>query len=106
MESPQSNVASLPGVAASARGRVNPDQQEAVIKMSVVKECVGELERLYTKKQEASEDFNTAVKSIAEKAGINSGPLKKFVVARCKEKIPEVTRDQEQLALLLFDVGE
>jgi hypothetical protein len=107
MEAPQSNVASLPGIGRpDATGRVNPDGQEMVIDEKVVVAALPGLERLYREKQEASEAFNDAVKKAAEKAGVNSGPLKKLVVARCKEKTEELARDQEQLALMLFAASE
>ena len=89
-----------------AKGRLNQDQQEAVINLAPVKERIEELERLYNRRLEASTAFGDAIKACAEKAGLNAGPLKKFVIARVKEKLPELQRDQDQLALLFFDVGE
>lgn len=87
------------------KGRKDASGQEEVINISLVKKSIKELCHLYMQKQQHSANFNDGVKAVAEKAGINAGPLKKYVVARCKKKLFELDRDQAQLALLFYDLG-
>lgn len=107
MEAPQSNIASLPGIGRpEATGRINTDGQEAVIDEKVIIAAIPGLERLYRAKVAASDAFNDAVKKGAKAGGCNAGPLKKLIVARCKESTEELRRDQEQLALMLFATAD
>ncbi len=89
----------------AAKGRINPDKQEAIITLAPVKERIEELERLYQRKEDLAVAFNDGVKACAQKAGLNASVLKKFVIARLNDQLPEMHCEQDQLALLLFDVG-
>jgi hypothetical protein len=89
-----------------ARGRKNSEGQEAIIYTTKAKNEIERLIKLKTKSEEAAEDFNNAVKHVAEQAGIQAGVLRKFVNARAGEKYEDEKRRCEQLALLFEEVGE
>lgn len=87
-------------------GRKDEHHQEKVIDLSLVSDSIDELVRLYKSAAEVAEDYSTAIKETAEKAGINAGALRKFVTAKAGEKYEERKRDCEQLSLLFEEVGE
>jgi len=87
------------------RGRIDANQQEAIVKLDPVKERIVELEELYANAIQAKEDFSEAVKVTAEASGLIAGVLRKFVVARVKDKQEERQRECEQLQFLFDEVG-
>ena len=89
-----------------ARGRKDADKQEAVISTKPVKDRIADLIALYIKAGEASDKFNDAVKATAEKAGLLSSVVRKFVVARASEKYEEEARKVEQLSLIFETLGD
>lgn len=82
------------------RGRVDSDQQEAIVKLEPVKERLEELEHLYSEALEAKESFSDAIKATAEESGLLAKVLRKFVVARVREQLDEKERECEQLTFL------
>jgi hypothetical protein len=100
------NVAEIGNGKRKPRGRIDSDQQDAVIKLDPVREKVEYLEQLYGDSCAAAEEFAEAVKSVAEQSGLLAAVVRKFVVARASEKFDEKKRQCEQLSLLFDDVGE
>jgi hypothetical protein len=83
------------------------DHQEAVIKLGVLEPAiVNTLVADYKHAQAAGEAFADGIKAQAEKAGIQSAVLRKFIVARAGEHFDDRKRDAQQLALLFEEVGE
>ena len=87
------------------RSRKDADKQEAVIKMSEVKDKIDYLLQLYKASEDAGNTYGEAVKSIAEKAGLQSSVVRKFVSARASEKFDDKKRDCEQLQLCFDKIG-
>ena len=87
-------------------GRIDGDGQEAVIKMGPVKDNIMELVNLYVEAGDANAKFNDAIKATAEKSGLLSSVVRKFVVARAGENFGETARKVEQLSLIFSEVGE
>ncbi len=88
-----------------ARGRKDQGT-EAVIKLGVVKERIDNLVKLYNAAATAKDDFSSAVKAVAEKAGLLSTVVNKFVAARAGENFEESKAKAQQLALVFEEVGE
>jgi hypothetical protein len=89
-----------------AKGRVSAEKQEQVCDSEAVKARLGELERAWTRSQEATADLGAVIKAVAEKAGYNAGPLRRFLNARMKDKLLDVERDNDQFTQLMLDLGE
>jgi hypothetical protein len=88
------------------RGRIDHDQQDAVIKLEPVREKVEHLEMLYGVAVAAKDHFADAVKTVAEESGLLAAVVRKFVVARASEKFDEKKRQCEQLSLVFEEVVE
>lgn len=86
-------------------GRRDAKGNEAAIETKFVKAALAELLVLYERKTDASEAFAAGVKATAERSGMLSVSVRRYVVARAKDKMSEVHREYEQLALLFLDVG-
>ncbi|MDA8260241.1 MAG: hypothetical protein M0Z99_32185 [Betaproteobacteria bacterium] len=87
------------------RGRKDAEKQEAVIKMKEVKDRIEDLVKLYNAAGDANDKLNDAIKATAEKAGLLSSVVRKFVVARAGENFEEAKRNVEQLSLCFDEVG-
>jgi len=86
------------------RGRLDSDQQEAVIKLEPVRDRIETLVQLYNDSQVAAQEFGEAVKEVAEEAGLLAKSVRKFVVAVACEKVEEQKRQCEQLSLLFDEI--
>jgi hypothetical protein len=83
------------------------DHQEAIIKLSelnplAIETMIADLKHA----QEASTIFGESIKMWAEKAGIQSSVLRKYIAARAGENFPDKKRDALQLSLLFEEIGE
>lgn len=88
-----------------ARGRKDQGT-EAVIKMEAVKDRIEDLVGLYNAAAQAKEDLSSAVKAVAEKAGLLATVVNKFVAARAGENFEEAKTKAQQLSLVFEEVGE
>jgi len=91
-------------IAKQARGRIDSDGQEAIIKLDPVRAKIDELQHLYFESREAAEAFSDAIKAVAEEAGLNAKALRTFVKASVDDKLEEKQRECEQLTLLFEEV--
>ena len=87
------------------RARKDKDGQEAIIKIGEVRDKIGYLIDMHNKAKDAGTDYGDAVKATAERAGISSSVLRKFVAARAGEKFDECAKEVEQLSLCFEEVG-
>jgi hypothetical protein len=82
------------------------DHQESVIKIDELKPAiVNTLIADYKHAQDAGETFAEGVKAQAEKAGIQSSVLRKFIVAKAGENFADKKRDALQLSLLFEELS-
>jgi hypothetical protein len=88
-----------------ARGRKETDGQEKVISTKPIRESVTELCQLKVKADAARDRLNVAVKAVAEKSGLLSSVVRKFVNARAGENFEEEKRKVEQLGLVFDEVS-
>jgi hypothetical protein len=98
---PEANVTAI---GKPPRGRIDPDSQEAVVKLDIVQERLEELQRLYIASCQAADDFSQAIKSSAEESGLLAKVLRRFVVALADDKVEEKKRECEQLSFLFEEV--
>lgn len=87
-----------------ARGRKNQGIEE-VPHSAPVMEVIEDLVHLHHKKEAANETYNAAVKKVAERAGLLTAVVNKFVAAKAGNKFEDEKRKVEQLALI-FDAAE
>lgn len=88
-----------------ARGRKDQGQ-EAVIKLESLQTRIPELVKLHIKAAEASQDFNDAVKTVAEKSGLLAATVRKYVKARAGDKFDDEKTKAQQLALVFEEVAD
>ena len=88
------------------RARKDAEGQEAVIELCALRDKMDHLTSLYGSAKEAREIYGEAVKAIAEKAGLQSSVVRKFVSAKASEKFEEKKRESEQLSLCFEEIGE
>lgn len=92
------------GAARRTRGR--KDQGiEAVPNSKPVMDAINDLVHLHRKKEDASDTYNSAVKKVAERAGLLSAVVNKFVTAKAGDKFEDEKKKVEQLSLI-FDAAE
>lgn len=89
-----------------ALGRKDADKQEKVIELKIVRDRIDELIDLHNAAADAGAKFGNAIKSTAEKSGLLSATVRKFVVARAGEEFAETARRVQQLALVFEEVGQ
>lgn len=78
---------------------------EAVPNSAPVMEVIEDLVHLHHKKEAANETYNAAVKKTAERAGLLSAVVNKFVSAKAGDKFEDEKKKVSQLALV-FDAAE
>jgi hypothetical protein len=95
--------------AGKVRGRKakTSDHQEAIVRISelnplAIETMIADLKHA----QEAATVLGESIKMWAEKAGIQSSVLRKFIAARAGENFPDKKRDALQLSLLFEEIGE
>ena len=93
----------------TVRGRKakTSDHQEAIVRISelnplAIETMIADLKHA----QDAATVFGESIKMWAEKAGIQSSVLRKFIAARAGENFPDKKRDAQQLSLLFEEIGE
>lgn len=74
------------------------------MKLSVIRECLPELESLCREKDTATAAFNDGVKAVAEKGGVHSSVLSAFVSAVVRDKLKDKQEKAEQLSLLFEEI--
>ena len=87
-------------------GRKDAEGQEQTITLDPIRDSIEELVASYTRMNNASDEFNDQVKAAAEKSGLLSSTVRKFVVARASDDFGERARKVQQLALVFEEIGE
>lgn len=108
------HAASVEGISANGKGKnkvrgrkaKTSDHQEAVVSLDNLSAAIiGTLVADLKHAQATAETFNDGIKAQAEKAGIQSSVLRKFIAARAGEKFADAKRDALQLSLLFEEIG-
>jgi hypothetical protein len=94
------------GKGKGARGRIDKDKQEQVLEHPVIKKKIGELVKLKKAADDASQEFNDAIKAAAEASGFLASTVRSFATARAGENFEDAKRKCEQLSILFEEVGE
>jgi hypothetical protein len=89
----------------SVRGRKDRNNQEAVVKLDVIKDRIDELVQRYKAAQDEAEGFNSGIKAAAEASGLLASVVRKFVVARAGEKFADKKNEAMQLSIIFEEVG-
>lgn len=107
-----SSAAQAEGLAPNGKGKVRgrkaktSDHQEATIKLDELSAAIlGTLVADYKHACEAGDTFSDGIKAQAEKAGIQSSVLRKYIVARAGENFADKKRDAQQLNLLFEEIA-
>lgn len=87
------------------QSRKDQDGQSAVIKMGEVKDKVEYLVQLLEASKASANTYGEAIKAIAEKSGLQSSVIRKFIAAKASEKFEDRKRDVEQSQLLFDEIG-
>jgi hypothetical protein len=91
---------------AAQRGRKDQTTgQEEAITLRPIKDSIDEMVTLYIQQQESAARCSDAIKAAAEKSGLLSAVIRKYVRARAGDRFEEAKRETEQLSLV-FDLGE
>jgi len=88
-----------------AVGRKDAEKQEQVIELDVLRERTAELVRLFYAKRDAATAFGDAVKATAEKAGLLSTVVRKFVAAKAGDDYDDAKRKADQLPLVFEEIA-
>ncbi len=99
------NVTELAAKRRKFVGRKDSDNQEAVIKLSEVKDRIDYLVGLHNAAKDAGAELNDGIKAIAEKSGLLASVVRKYVVAKAGDKYEEEERKVQQLSLI-FEIEE
>ena len=83
------------------------DHQEAIIRLEelnplAIETLIADLKAA----EEKSAIFNEGIKAFAEKCGLQSSVLRKFITARAGKNFNDKKRDALQLSLLFEEIGE
>lgn len=91
----------------SVKGRKDKDGTDAVIKTKPLKASIRELGTLKAKADEAKNKLNDAIKAVAEKSGLLSSVVRKFVNACSGDRghFDDEVRKVEQLSIAFEEVG-
>jgi len=95
--------------ARKVRGRKakTSDHQEEIIKLDELHPLAIEtMIADFKHAQDAATVLGESIKAWAEKAGLQSSVLRKFISARAGESFPDKKRDAMQLSLLFEELGE
>jgi len=106
----QTDTAGLPLSSAAAkavRGRTEKGTgQEKMINLTTLdKATLDTLVADYKHAVAAKDRFSDGVKAVAEKAGLNAGPLQRYIKARAGDRLDEKRKDAEQLDLLFREMA-
>ena len=74
------------------------------MKLSVIRECLPELEQLCRGKIAASDAFADGCKAVAEKGGVHAAVLAAFVSAVVRDKLKDKQEKADQLSLLFEEI--
>ena len=88
-----------------AVGRKDAEKQEQVIELDVLRERSDYLVQLFYAKRDAAKEFGDAVKATAEKAGLLSTVVRKFVAAKAGDDYDDAKRKADQLALVFEEIA-
>ncbi len=75
------------------------------IKLEALSVAMGELEDAWTRKQQATEDYGTLIKSTAEAARLDPSVIRAYVTARMADRTEKEKRKAEQLSLCFDQLG-
>ena len=67
---------------------------------------IDELVQLRASARLAAEDFSEAIKTLAEKHELNKSALRRFIVAKEKDKLDDLDNESDAIAALLSKVSE
>lgn len=98
----------LPGIdtTKAPRWRKSSDGTEETIKAQPIKDAVADLMKLYVKLDTAKEDFQSALRGVAERSNANASTIKKLIASSYKGNFEDKRREAEQQAVLFEAVGE
>jgi len=105
METPGTEASTRKG-GRRARGRLDSNKQEKVIKSAVIKDRKDELVRLHNAAKDAAAAKSDGMKAAAEAAGLQAAVVARYIAACAGENFEEKKRECEQLSILFEDVGE
>lgn len=74
------------------------------ISLGAIKDSLDELRDLCQKKIDASENFKTACKAVADKSRIDATVIAQYVTALVRDKMEEMAGKAEQLELLFTEL--
>jgi hypothetical protein len=100
------NGADTKGRKKEVKGRKDSDKQEVVIEPKHLKDKLGYLVKLKKAADEASRDFNDAVKAVAKKSGFLATVVRKVAVAKAGEGFEEAQRVAEQMELAFEEAAK
>lgn len=93
------------GKAKPPKARINPDKQEAVIKLSALsRDKIDYLVTLVVAAKDASNDLSDAIKEVAKEVGVEASVARSYIVARAGENFENKRRQVLQLALLFEEI--
>lgn len=101
----------LPGTGANERsqdrkGRKKADGTERTLEPLTVRKGLNRLMELLRKADSAKEDYNDALKKLADSGGFQASNINKLIKASIKGNFADVKRDVDQLSILFDEVGE
>lgn len=104
---PATNVETMKPRRSGAKqvARKDSDGQEKVIELDALRDRLEHLIGLRRQAKEAADEYGEAVKAVAERAGLLSTTVRKFVAARAGDDFSESARKAEQLAMVFEEVG-
>lgn len=89
-----------------AKGRKAADGTEKTLKPLTVKAGLAECMKLLRKVESAKENYQDAVKKLAESGGFQASALNKLLKVSLNGKFAEAKRDIDQVQILFDEVGE
>lgn len=92
--------------ATEPQGRKDNQGQDAVLQISELADKLQRLQKLKIQADEAKEDFSSAVKAVALKAGLLASVVRKVVAARTGDRVSDEKRKADQLSLVFEELGE
>lgn len=89
----------------AVKGRTDSDGQDAVIKIESLQTKVDQLVKLHNDAADAANDYNEAVKKVAEDSGLLAATVNKFVKAKAGDRFEDQKKKALQLALVFEEVA-
>jgi len=91
------------GTKPDPKGRIDGGQ-ETVVKLGPLKAAKSELMRAHFIKEEKTIEFREMVTKVAKECGLQAKVVNRYIRNCAKETLPELEREQEQLALVFYEL--